>query len=133
MDFYFKRSYFWLVYIRRCSRRLFKEIFPYLRLESFSFFFFYVGLIQPTALKAGKFGFFPSPAERLYLRLDYIMRHSRRLLQGPVIILIKLPVFFSFFFFFYFIALSRVYFTSGGLGGPEKDQILRLVDKLVSF
>ena len=32
-----------------------------------------------------------------------------------------------------FIALPRVYFTLGGIDGPEKDQILKLVDKLVSF
>ena len=32
-----------------------------------------------------------------------------------------------------FIALSRVYFTLGGIDGPEKDQILKLVDELVSF
>ena len=28
--------------------------------------------------------------------------------------------------FFYFIALSRVYFTLGGFGGPEKDQVLKV-------
>ena len=113
----------------------FTEIFPYFRLESFSFFCFYVGLLQPTALKAEKFGFFPSPAECSYLWLNYITRRSHGLLQGPVIILIKLP-FFSFlssFFYIHFIAFPRVYFTFGGLGGPEKDQILRLVDELVSF
>ena len=32
-----------------------------------------------------------------------------------------------------FIALSRVYFTLGGIDDPEKDQILKLVDELVSF
>ena len=31
------------------------------------------------------------------------------------------------------IALSRVYFTLGGIDGPEKDQILKLLDELVSF
>ena len=38
-NFYSKRSYFWLVYIRRHSCRLFTEIFPYSQLESFSFSF----------------------------------------------------------------------------------------------
>ena len=38
-NFYSKRSYFWLVYIRRRLRRLFAEISPYSRLESFSFSF----------------------------------------------------------------------------------------------
>ena len=28
--------------------------------------------------------------------------------------------------FLYFIALSRVYFTLGGFGGPEKDQVLKV-------
>ena len=30
------------------------------------------------------------------------------------------------FFKKYFIALSRVYFTLGGFGGPEKDQVLKV-------
>ena len=32
-----------------------------------------------------------------------------------------------------FIALSRVYFTLGRIDGPEEDQILKLLDVLVSF
>ena len=31
------------------------------------------------------------------------------------------------------LALSRVYFTLGGFGGPEKDQILRFVGEVVSL
>ena len=32
-----------------------------------------------------------------------------------------------------FIALSRVYFSLRGIDGPEEDQILKLLDELVSF
>ena len=85
------------------------------------FIFFYVGLSQPTAFKAGKFGFFHLPVRRSYFWLNYIMRHSRGLLQGFFMIFNQIA-----FFKKYFIALSRVYFTLGGIGGPEKDQFLKV-------
>ena len=45
----------------------------------FFFFNLYVGLLQPTTLKAGKLRFFPRPVARLYLRLNYIVGRSRGL------------------------------------------------------
>ena len=48
----------------------------------------------------------------------------------------QLSIIFLYIFFekeTIFIALSRVYFTLGGIDGPEEDQILKLVDELVSL
>ena len=57
-NFYLKRSYFWVVYIRRRSRRLFTEIFPYSRLESFSFSFLR-GTFTTHCPQGGKTWVFP--------------------------------------------------------------------------
>ena len=39
----------------------------------------YMGILQPTAPKAGKLWFSPRPAKRLYLRLDHRASRSRGL------------------------------------------------------
>ena len=78
-----------------------------------------MGLSQPTAFKVGKFGFFHLLVRHSYFWLIYIARHSCGHFTG---------VFHNFnqIAFFYFIALTRVYFTFGGFGGPEKDQVLKV-------
>ena len=85
-------------------------------------FFFHVGLSQPTAFKVGKFGFFHLPARCSYFWLNYIVRCLRGHFTG---------IFHNFnqivyFLFFFFLVLSRVYFTLGGFGGPEKDPVLKV-------
>ena len=56
-------------------------------------------------------------------------------LQGFLITFNQTNIIFLYIFkqAIIFIALSRVYFTFGGFNGPEKDQILKLVNELVSF
>ena len=39
----------------------------------------------------------------------------------------------NLFLFIYWIAFSRVYFTFGGLDGPDKDQVLKPEDDLESL
>ena len=79
-----------------------------------------MGLSQPSAFKAGKFGFFHLPARRSYFWLNYIVKCLHRHFT---------EIFHNFnqkASFFYLLALSRVYFTLGGFGGPEKDQVLKV-------
>ena len=135
METYFKRSYFWLVYIRRHSHRCFTEIFPYSRPESFSFFFFLRGTFTTHSPQGGKIWVFPfAGGAFIFVVKLYNETFTRAFYRDLSQFLIKLPFLLSLFFFYiHFIAFPRVYFTLGGLSGPEKDQILRLVDELVSF
>ena len=130
---YFKRSYFWLVYIRRRLCRLFTEIFPYSRPESFSSFFLR-GTFTTHSSQGGKIWVFPSAGGMFIFAVKlYNETFTRAFYRDLSYFLIKLPFFLFLFSFIHFIALSRVYFTFGGLGGPKKDRILRLVDELVSL
>ena len=96
-----KCSYFWLIYIRRRSRRLFTKILPCFRLESLLFFNFTWDFYNPLPSRQENLGFFPLLVKRLYLWLNYITRRLRGLLQGPVIILIKSPLLLFFSYLFY--------------------------------
>ena len=98
-------------------------------------FFFNVGLLQPTAFKAGKFGFFLFASEMFVFPVKLYSETFTRTLQRFLQPFNQLNVIFLYIFKMgtTFIALSRVYFTLGGIDGPEKDQILKLVDELVSF
>ena len=90
------------------------------------FFFFYMGILQPTALKAGKLWFSPQLAKHLYSRLNYRVGRSRGLFARTGHAFYKIcPFSFSvnFSLFIYRIAFPRIYFTLGGLDGPDKDQI----------
>ena len=94
-----------------------------------------MGLLQPTAFKVGKFGFFLFAGEMFVFLVELYSEMFVRALQRFLQLFNQLSIIFLYIFEMgtIFIALSRVYFTLGGIDGPEKDQILKLVDKLVSF
>ena len=95
-----------------------------------------MGLLQPTAFKAGKFGFFLFAGETFVFLVELYSETFARALQRFLQLFNQLSVIFLYIFFLMetvFIALSRVYLTLGGIDGPEKDQILKLLDELVSF
>ena len=94
-----------------------------------------MGLLQPTAFKAGKFGFFLFARETFVFLFKLYSETFTRALQSFLQLFNPLNVIFLYIFKMgtIFIALSRIYFTLGGIDGPEKDQILKLVDELVSF
>ena len=94
-----------------------------------------MGLLQPTAFKVGKFGFFLFASETFVFLVELYSETFVQALQRFFIIFNQISIIFLYIFEkeIIFIALSRVYFTLGGIDGPEKDQILKLVDKLVSF
>ena len=94
-----------------------------------------MGLLQPTAFKAGKFGFFLFAGETFVFLVKLYSETFVQALQRFLQLFNQLNVIFLYIFKMgtIFIALSRVYFTLGGIDGPEKDQILKLVEELVSF
>ena len=94
--------------------------------SSFSLFFvFNVGLLQPMAFKVGKFGFFLFAGETFVFLVELYSETFVRALQRFLQLFNQLSVIFLYIFEMetIFIALSRVYFTLGGIDGPEKDQI----------
>ena len=94
-----------------------------------------MGLLQPTAFKAGKFGFFLFASETFVFLVELYSETFVRALQRFFITFNHINFIFLYIFEkgTIFIALSRVYFTLGGIDGPEEDQILKLVDELVSL
>ena len=94
-----------------------------------------MGLLQPMAFKAGKFGFFLFAGETFVFLVELYSETFARALQRFFIAFNLISVIFLYIFVKekIFIALSRVYFTLGGIDGPEEDQILKLVDELVSL
>ena len=95
---------------------------------SFSLFFvFNVGLLQPMAFKAGKFGFFLFAGETFVFLVELYSETFVRSLQRFFIAFNQLNFLFLYIFEkeTIFIALSRVYFTLGGIDGPEKDQYFK--------
>ena len=94
-----------------------------------------MGLLQPTAFKAGKFGFFLFAGETFVFLVKLYSETFVQALQRFLQLFNQLNVIFLYIFKMgtIFIALSRVYFTLRGIDGPEKDQILKLVEELVSF
>ena len=94
-----------------------------------------MGLLQPTAFKVGKFWFFLFAGKTFVFLVDLYSKTFMRALQRFLQLFNQLNVIFLYIFKMgtILIALSRVYFTLGGIDGPEKDQILKLMDKLVSF
>ena len=94
-----------------------------------------MGLLQPTAFKVGKFEFFLFGGETFVFLVELYSETFARALQRFFITFNQISVIFLYIFQkgTIFIALSRVYFTLGGIDGPEEDQILKLVDELVSF
>ena len=95
---------------------------------SFSLFFvFNVGLLQPTAFKAGKFGFFLFASETFVFLVELYSKTFARALQRFFIAFNQINVIFLYIFEkeIIFIALSRVYFTLGGIDGPEEDQYFK--------
>ena len=83
----------------------------------------------------GKFGFFLFAGKTFVFLVDLYSKMFARALQRFLQLFNQLNVIFLYIFKMgtILIALSRVYFTLGGIDGPEKDQILKLMDKLVSF
>ena len=75
---------------------------------------------NPQLSRWENLGFSHLPVRRSYFWLNYI---AKRLLRHFIEIFHnfnqKAP-------FFYLLALSRVHFTLGGFGGPEKDQVLKV-------
>ena len=94
-----------------------------------------MGLLQPTAFKAGKFGFFLFAGETFVFLVDLYSEMFAQALQRFLQLFNQFSIIYLYIFVMetIFIALSRVYFTLGGIDGPEKDQIYKLVDELVSF
>ena len=94
-----------------------------------------MGLLQPTAFKVGKFGFFLFAGEMFVLLVKLYSETFAQALLRFLQLFNQLNIIFLYIFKMgtIYIALSRVYFTLGGIDSPEKDQILKLVDKLVSF
>ena len=94
-----------------------------------------MGLLQPMAFKVGKFGFFLFAGEKFVFLVELYSEMFAWALQRFFIVLNQISVIFLYIFEkeTIFIALSRVYFTLGGIDGPEEDQILKLVDELVSL
>ena len=94
-----------------------------------------MGLLQPTAFKVGKLGFFLFASETFVFLVELYSEMFAWALQRFLQLFNQLNVIFLYIFKMgtIFIALSRVCFTLGGIDGPEKDQILKLVDELVSF
>ena len=94
-----------------------------------------MGILQPTAFEAGKFGFFLFAGETFVFLVKLYSETITQALQRSLPLFNHLNVIFLYIFKMgtISIALSRVYFTLGGIDGPEKDQILKLLDELVSF
>ena len=94
-----------------------------------------MGLLQPTTFKAGKFGVFLFAGKTFVFLVKLYSEMFMRALQRFFITFNQISIIFLYIFEkgTIFIALSRVYFTLGGIDGPEEDQILKFVDELVSF
>ena len=86
-----------------------------------------MGLLQPTAFKAGKFGFFLFAGETFVFLVELYSETFTRTLQRVFIAFDQVS--FLFFYIFekekVFLALLRVYFTLGGIDGPKEDQYLK--------
>ena len=87
------------------------------------------------AFKVGKFGFFLFAGEMFVFLVDLYSETFAWALQRFLRLFNQFSIIYLYFFEMetIFITLSRVYFTLGGIDGPEEDQILKLVDELVSF
>ena len=94
-----------------------------------------MGILQPTAFKAEKFGFFLFAGGTFVFLVELYSETFTQALQRFFIAFNRINIIFLYIFEkeTIFIALSRVYFTLGGIDGPEEDQILKLVDELVSL
>ena len=90
---------------------------------------------NPQLFKVGKFGFFLFAGETFVFLVKLYTETFTQALQRFLQLFNQLNIIFLYILKMgtIFIALSRVYFTLGGIDGPEKDQILKLVDELVSF
>ena len=86
-----------------------------------------MGLLQPTAFKAGKFGFFLFAGETFIFLVELYSETFVQTLQRFFIAFNQISIIFLYIFEkeTIFIALSRVYFTLGEIDGPEEGQYFK--------
>ena len=86
-----------------------------------------MGLLQPTAFRVGKFGFFLFAGETFVFLVELYSETFTQTLQRFFIAFNQISILFIYICEKekIFIALSRVYFTLGGIDGPEEDQYFK--------
>ena len=103
-----------MVTFQRASFHAKRENFP---------FFFKRGTFTTHSFQGGKILVFPFASKMFIFLVKLYNEMFVQAFYRDFFIIFNQIV---FFFKKYFIALSRVYFTLGGIGGPEKDQSLRV-------